>query len=227
MVLIIIMINDHTWYLSFLLLMQDFQILRIQICSLSHSIWEILHHTEFFTQASPLVPVTNISYDHDHDHHDNDPDHHDNWNKLFLCLRPIKLLSQLDRPFAQLTRHPIIIIILMHHNHHTPPSSSWLLSSKLDANFNLKPLQFYSQLANLAGGSDKLLQLSSDLILFAFTHRDKQVGHTSAKSSHFQIEDSLPFQSIMNAKELSYYKKPGKKKTFFGGQTAWLECSLF
>ena len=66
------------------------------------------------------------------------------------------------------------------------------------------------------GRSDKLLQLSSDLILFAFTHRDKQVGHTSAKSSHFQIEDSLPFQSIMNAKELSYYKKPGKKKTFSG-----------
>ena len=139
----------------------------MQICSLSHSIWEILHHTEFFTQASPLLPVTNISYDHDHDHHDNEHDHHDNWNKLFLCLRPIKLLSQLDRPFAQLTHHPIIIIITMHHNHHTPPSSSRLLSSKLDANFNLKPLQFYSQLANLGGGSDKLLQLSSDLILLA------------------------------------------------------------
>ena len=28
----------------------------------------------------------------------------------FLCLRPIKLLSQLDRPFAPLTRPPIIII---------------------------------------------------------------------------------------------------------------------
>ena len=92
-------------------------------------------------------------HDHDHDHdHDNDPDHHDNWNKLFLCLRPIKLLSQLDRPFAQLTCHPIIIIILI-----MIMIIIMITTIKLDANFNLKPLQFYSQLEDQTNCSNSAL----------------------------------------------------------------------
>ena len=35
---------------------------KCKICSFLHSIWKILHRTESFTKAPPVVPVTNMRY---------------------------------------------------------------------------------------------------------------------------------------------------------------------